>query len=492
MPYPISLDLQQKNAQTLKQLQRLIMSPQMQQAIHLLQVPIMELSALIDAELEQNPLLEISEENSGDEEKNQDEIAEENPELDSVPERELSFDERDLDVLRRLEEDFRYTEEHEKSYQKTRADEKLDTFLESSICSDDTLFDYLKRQAIETFQNEKLLAIADVIIGSLNEHGFLESPLEELALLNEFSLSDVKFVLKKIQGFDPAGIAAQDLQDCLRMQLIEQGKRDTLAFNIVDHYYEDLLHNRIASIQKSLSCTQEEIKEAIEKDIAKLQLHPGSRFSKEIIQTIVPDVILHLDGERLTVEVNEDELPPLRLNPTYMKMMEDETVPTETKDFVKHKVLSAKWLLRNIYQRGQTLEKIAYLLAKRQESFFLHAEGKLVPMTMKYVAQEVGLHESTIARAVSNKYIYSPRGLHPLRFFFTTAYIDQQGNDVSAKTVKDLLQDLIRSENKKAPLSDEVLSQEIEKRGIHCARRTVAKYRAELKIGNAQQRKKIL
>ncbi len=280
------------------------------------------------------------------------------------------------------------------------------------------------------------------------------------------------------------------MQESLLIQLRRQKKEHTLAYEIVNKYYDDLLHNRIPTMQKKLGCSFTDIHQAIDQHIAKLDLRPGMWYASQPSQHLYPDVTIKQEGEQLIVEINDETIPTLRLNKRYLRMLDDESLPTETKDFIKHQIVSAKWLVRNISQRNDTLGRIAQYLAQKQRDFFLQPEGKLVPMTMKEVAEELELHESTIARAVMHKTLNSPKGLLPLRSFFTYAYANPKGEDISSETVRQALKNLIEKEDKSHPLSDERLSTELKQHGLPCARRTIAKYRKELRIGNALQRRR--
>jgi len=492
MSNSMSLDLRHKQSQSLKQTQRLIMSPQMQQAIHLLQMPILELATIVEAELEQNPVLEYSQE---DELLDQDsllpEMEEGAEEKEISSEKELIFQENDFGILRQLDEDFRdYFGESGNYYiRRNVEEEKRKDFLENSISAETTLSENLMQQAKETFEKPEELAIAEVLIGNLDERGFLAIPLREIALMNGFEFELLEGVLRQIQRFEPIGIGASCLKESLLTQLRMQEKDGSLSYAIIDKHYEDLINNRIPAIKKGLKCSVKAITEAIE-HIGKLDFHPGSWHSSRLIQTITPDVTLQLDGDQLNVVVNEETLPALRLNSRYLRMLEDESLAPETKEFIRRKILSAKWLLRNIFQRSDTLQKIVESLAKRHRDFFLQADGRLTPLIMKSLAEELEVHESTIARAVANKYLECPRGILPLRYFFSNAYVTAEGQDMSSKTVRDLLFEIIDAEDKQKPLSDEALSAKLKDKGIPCARRTVAKYRTEMHLGNAQQRKK--
>lgn len=456
-----------------------MMTHEMQQAIELLQAPVMELSLKIEREMEGNPVLEYIEE-EGEQES---EPKEEFPEME--------FDETKLEILRQLDDEFRdhFAESENYVPKRSQEEDKLKTYLESSIEQKVSLSDHLMEQVkIEGFSDEEQ-KIAEVIIGYLDEQGYLATPLSEISAEFSIPLSNLEAVLKKVQTLDPPGIASRDLKEVLVAQLINKGKGDSLACAIVKEHFDDLLHNRLPQIQKHLKVPLEEIQKAIRDEISHLDLHPCSHYNEIEATVLVPDVTLTLEGEKLEVSVNEGDLQPLRFNRKYLRMLNDPNVTTEAKNFIKSKILSAKWLLKNISQRNETLFKIAGVIAQQQRAFFLSPEGKLKPMTMKAVAQELSLHESTVARAVSNKVIDTPRGIFLFRFFFTNAYIDSKGEDVSSKTVKQWLKQLIEEEDKKKPLSDDALSQLIHRRGIECARRTVAKYRRELNIPTAQQRR---
>lgn len=493
MPY-MSMDLQSKQSHNIKQFQRLIMSPQMQQAIHLLQMPIQDLSTVIEAELEQNPVLENEDDNpqiDPDGESLETDIAEPSQNEEFRAEQELQFDEHDFEVIKRLDDEFRdYISDNSHTPSNNRDEEKLQLFLESSIRMSESLFEHLMHQARESFSTDEQLAMAESIIGNLDRSGFLHMPLAEIAALYHYEIADLRETLAAIQQFDPTGVGATSLQESLLLQLTALGKSHSLAYQIISQHYMDLLHNRIPAIQKSFKVSAEEINQAVTCDISRLDLHPGASYTRFDAISLVPDVTIIQEDEHLRVAVNNDSLPPLRINQSYMRMLYDETLNAETRDFIKNKMMSAKWLLRNLYQRNETIERIAESLAKRQANFFMEPSGSLVPLTMKTIAEELSLHESTIARAVSNKYLDSPRGIFPLRFFFTNAYTSEEGSDISSKTVRSLLKELIDGEDKAKPLSDEALSTAIKARGIPCARRTIAKYRRELNLGNTQQRRK--
>ncbi|MBA3721280.1 MAG: RNA polymerase factor sigma-54 [Parachlamydiaceae bacterium] len=484
------LDLQMQSKQSLAQ--RLIMSAHMQQAIRLLQVPLLEIEAFVEEQVSQNPILEVTDSDATI--RDSKEISHEKKEKESSvsEEKELVIDEKDFTILKHLDEEYKDFFEESGNFQgkKSPDEERYKSYLESSIQAETNLYAQLIQEAHESFQDPLDLEAAELIIGYVDECGFIDTSMNEIAILHNLDLERVNHVLKEIQSFEPFGVGASSIKESLLIQLRCLKKEQTLAYRIIQDHYEDLLNNRIPIIHKALKCTVEDIQYAIDHDIAPLDLHPGTQFSLRKNQPLIPDVSLREEAGELIVEINRDYTPNLRLNKQYLKMLEDPNATTETKSFIRHHVFSARWLMKNLQQRYSTIERIAESLAKRQREFFLQPDGKLVPLTMKTLAEELNVHESTIARTVSYKYIDCPRGLIPLRSFFTTEYIADNGDLLSSKTVQQAILDVIKNEDKNHPYSDEKISSLLKEKGIPCARRTVAKYRGVLSVGNTLQRKK--
>jgi RNA polymerase sigma-54 factor len=409
-----------------------------------------------------------------------------------VHEAEVEFNDKEFEIMKHLDEEFRDHFSQSEGFQgkSTAEDEKYQAFLEQSIRSEASLYEHLLAQAQETFDSEQDRAVAAALIGNLNERGFIETPLEEIAAWHGFEVSELERVLELIQSFEPYGVGARSLQESLLIQLRCLQKRHTLAYAIIESHFEDLLNNRVPVIQKGLDCTATEVREAIEKHIAKLDLHPGVWHAQHRVQNIVPDVTIDDGPEGLSVRLDRERIPRFGISSRYLRMLEDETIPLETKEYLRQKIQSGKWLLKNIDQRNDTVFRIAEYLVEHQAEFLGRSDGQLRPLTMKAVAEQLELHESTIARTVNGKYVDCPRGLLPLRSFFTNAYTSTEGSAVSSSSVKDLVRDIIGQEDKAKPLSDDAISNLIKQRGIKCARRTVAKYRKELSIGNTSQRRR--
>lgn len=480
MPYRISQEASLKGQMSPKQTQRLMMSAQMQQALHLLQLPVMELSQMIEEEMEMNPVLELEEEAPP---------SVETEEVVKDKHEELDFKEDDFSILSKIDQEFDELVLDPPRVPRTQEDSKRQAFLESSIIDEPSLFEFLMTQAEETFSTKEELRVAEVLAGYIDERGFLTTPLLEIAAHFPYTVEALAAVLKVMQGFDPPGIAATSLQEALLIQLSRQNKQASLAYEIVKSHFDDLIHNRIPLIQKDLGATGEALSVAMDQ-IATLDNHPGLSCAKGQVIHLIPDVkIEEIDGT-LQVIVNNDPLPTIRLNHKYLKMLQQETLTPETKKFIEEKLHGAKWLMKIVQQRETTLERIVKSLIQKDRDFFLFPEGKMKPLTMKTLSEELQLHESTIARAVANKYLSCPRGTLPLRSFFTSTFVANDGEAVSSHTVRDILKTLIENEDKAHPLSDETLSKIIQGKGIPCARRTVAKFRTQLHLGNQHQRRK--
>lgn len=450
-----------------KQQQHLMMLPRMQQAIRILQMPILELSSAIAQEIEQNPILEYSEEATEDEEI------------------EESDWQKELEIIEQLTES--YSDVHEITLIKSLENDKKRILQENTICSTETLYETLMQQAHEAFNSQEL-NLAQEIIGNFDEKGFLKVSLEEIASTNDSQLYKLSQLLERIQKFDPPGVGARDQQESLLIQLKAQGKENSLAYQLIANHYDDLLHHRMQIMSRHLHTTLNDIIHAVKEDVSKLSLDPGSSYSQEPVSYIIPDIHLHHENDELVATTNGDYIPPLKLNYRYLHMLKDESISKETKAFIRHHILSAKWLMRTIGQRNDTLLKIAKSLAEHQKEFFKSGNGKLKPLTMQELAQELGLNESTIVRAVANKYLESPRGLISLRDFFTYSYKTESGDEISSRSVKEMIKDIVDQEDKSNPLSDETISKRLKEKGISCARRTVAKYRNEMHILKALDR----
>lgn len=488
---PRSPALVQSQRQSQKQVQRMMMLPHMQQALAFLQLPVLELAAAIDTEMKQNPLLDSDIDLDPPSEVEVSETEEADDPGTATSSEELTFADTDFSVLRLLDEEFRdHFSQDDMTYRpRTAEDAKRQSFLEGNILREETLSEFLLQQATETFSDPKDRQIAELLIGYLDENGYLTTPLAEIAQLHDYPLADIQRILTEIQTFEPVGVGSTCLQQSLLTQIRHAGHQNSLAYRVIENCWDDLLHHRIPTIAKRLSVSSTAVSKAINDEIAFLDFHPGNSFGARSAHPIVPDVTIRLENDKLVVIVNDDPLPSFRFNQRYLRLLDDPTTSEETKDFVRQKLTSAKWLRKSVDQRNDTLTRIANCLIEHQDQYLRDPKGQLRPLTMKSIAEELAVHESTVARAVADKYVDCPRGIVPMRSFFTQGLVAIDGTDVSSRTICDALEELISRENKARPLSDQALVKLLKAQGLLCARRTVAKYRNELAIGNALQRR---
>lgn len=473
----------------------IMMSPQMQQAIRLLQLPILELSQKIEEELVQNPVLEeVPVEEPPLPEPGL--SAEASPEAPAEPAddtpaetREVNFEE-EFNKLAKLDDEWRDFFRQTAPYnRRSEEDEERRAFLERSITRDETLEEKLSRQMMLSAANEEQKKLGLFIIGHLDENGFLTADLDDLSRMTQKSFDEIEAVLKIIQTFEPNGVGARNLQECLLIQLRNLGKRESLAYRIIGKHFCELAKKRFPKIARDLEVPIEDVQEAVE-EIAKLVRRPGRLIGPENTQYVVPDIALRKEDGDFEIVVNDDRIPHLRISDFYRKMMSDNNITPEVREYIKEKIHAGRWLIKNIHQRQQTLYNIAQEIIRVQKGFLLSSgSGGLRPLTMHQVAQTVGLHESTVSRAIANKYIDTPKGIFPLKYFFTTAIETSDGGEVSSRQVKHVLKEFVEKEDSLKPLSDEALVQLINDRGMRIARRTVAKYRKELGILPSHLRK---
>ena len=511
--------LSQGLRQVQKQTQSLVLAPQLRQSLKILQVPALELRSAILEELQTNPLLEEVGSNDdsldGEEiEPSPDEISEsEDSEFDNLPEENIKTDENseqtdedwdepaedlmDLDfsdefsVLQEMQEDLRehYEREYEGEAQlgNSEAEEKRQFFFDSLV-AETSLQEHLLDQLKMADTTEGQAKACEYLIGSLDENGFLTTPLSELGLLSELPLKDLQEGLKILQSFDPVGIASTDLQDCLIKQMEVRQWESTLAYRIVSEQFKLLVRRRVPELSRKLSHPTDAIHEAL-KQIAELDPAPGKRFSEDSNQAVAADAEVEKVGKEWVIHLNNDYVPRLRLNKTYKELITKETLSAKEKEYVRNQMRAGKFLINSIEQRQNTIERITKKILEKQEDFFLHGTSKLHPMTMAQLAEEIEVHETTVSRATANKYLRTPHGLFPFKFFFTPGYSGKDGDTVSNTSVKEIIGTIIEQEDPKKPLSDRAIVDKLAERDIKLARRTVAKYREELGIAPTNLRR---
>ncbi len=437
------------------------MSPQMQQSLNILQAPLMELRELVDTELRENPVLEeVSSDKATDDTRNS------------------SSD---------LEDQWKdYYVQHAPTESWTKeALERRQHFFESQAGTP-TLQEHLLEQLLTASWPKPEARIAAEIIGNLDEQGYFRADLEDVAYATDSTPLEVERILELVQEFDPPGIAARNLGECLLLQLKHQGKQHATESRIVRHHLEELGRKKIQDIALALGTTVQEIQHAAE-EIAKLNPRPGRAFSAEPDRSITPEILIERDGDDYVVQVNSDEIPALRISDNYKDMLADSS--REVREYIRDKIKSGKFFLKSLQQRQQTLQNLGREIVLRQRDFLDHGPSHLRPMTMSQVADAIGVHETTVSRAASGKYIATPRGIFEIKYLFTHGYTNSDGREVSNESVRQAIQKLVREENPRHPRSDQDIVEHLKDQGLAVARRTVAKYRDQLGILPSHLRK---
>jgi RNA polymerase sigma-54 factor len=323
--------------------------------------------------------------------------------------------------------------------------------------------------------------IAQLIIGNIDDRGYLQSGLEELSALTSIPPEKILKVLMVVQTFHPAGVGARDLRECLMLQLERQGKQESIEYRIIRDCMEALGKRRIPEISRKLAASIDDVQDAFGR-IAHLDPRPGRAFMPDDNQYIVPEVFVTLVGDEFTVSTSNDHVPHLRISNVYKDLMAQADSSAEVREYIREKIRAGKFLIKSLHQRQQTILNIAKEIVHRQREFMEKGVAYLKPLTMVQVAEVVGVHETTVSRAVSGKYMQTPQGLFEMKYFFTSGIQTMTGADVSNTSVKDMLDELIKKEDTTKPLSDEEIVKLLGEKGIKIARRTVAKYRSELNI----------
>lgn len=473
------------------------MAPQLIQSLQLLQMSTLELELEIKQQLELNPLLEENleqeEDAAGDEEDVVEDALKEEEEVPEVIE-DVNWDEL-------LEDQF---EQSSYNSERTEYDPNWEVDREpqeNRITSVPPLLQQVYEQLALTDIDEQDRAIGEFIIGNLNDRGYLGCSLEEVAEPLQVAVEDVERVLRVIQGFEPPGIAAQNLQECLAIQLrqLENPHRDH-ALQIVQRHMEDLTRRRYMRITRDLEISQEQLRDALAL-IQRLQPYPGSRSTSDYnglltLDTeagyVIPDLLVEKVGDEWVVSLTDGALPALRINPEYSQLLKDPR-HHNGKDNVKHyvakKMNDARWLINAINQRRATMLKVAEFIVRAQIDFFEHGPAHLRPMVLQDVADAVEMHVSTISRVSNGKYMQTPHGVFELKYFFDSRVGTDSGEDVSSRSVKERIASLVADEDKSEPLSDQQIADILAEGGLKIARRTVAKYREQLKIPSQRYRK---
>ena len=361
----------------------------------------------------------------------------------------------------------------------------FETFLSAPM----TLGDHLRSQLSVSLVSDKVRNAAESIIGNLDEDGYLSASLEEIAAAGEHSLEDVQQALKVVQSLDPAGVAASNLRECLLLQLESMSGKGGVAWLIISNHLRLLETRQYKELAKVLGRPLEHIEIAVDV-IHHLNPRPGQRYSGPGARVVEPDVTFIKDGDDFIIQMNDEDVPQLRLNAQYRRMLDrDNGATKEVRDYVRERYTSAIQLMKNIEQRKQTILKVCQAIVRRQTDFLNQGLDHLKPMMIKEVAEEVGVHPSTVSRAVANKYVHTPQGVFELRYFFSEAVQGPSGSATPLLLLKRKVKKMIEEEDRTRPLTDEQITALLQSEGINVTRRTVAKYREDMKIPSTHQRR---
>ncbi len=460
---------------------QMVLAPQLRQSLEMLQVPVMELRTMVRKELEQNPTLE--------------ELPAEQPTVEIEPEvkgsednSEMDFD-KEYEALARLDDEWRdyfYQERSSIPYNPDQEDRRQ--YFLKSLPQKESLQEHLLNQLNLAGLSDEDMEIGELIIGSINEDGYLYTSLEELAEAASFDCRHMEVILAVIQDFHPVGIGARDLRECLLIQLNRMGKGESLAARIVKDFLNKLGAHKYQDISRSLQCSTEDVQKAA-KLISTLDPKPGSVYSSETAAYVLPEITVRKVEGEYTVIMDDEQLPHLRISNQYRKLMKSAATNPDVKQYIRERIRSGAFLIKSIHQRQKTIYRIATEIVKRQTEFLDKGVAFLRPMTMAEIAETVGVHETTVSRAVAGKYMRTPSGVFELKYFFSPGVTTSDGQQVSNKTVKDIIATLVSKEDPSKPLSDQEIVEQLKKKGISVARRTVAKYRTVLRIPPSHMRK---
>lgn len=469
-----------------KQMQRMILSPQMQQAIHMLQMPLQELQLLVRQELDANPVLE---ETLEQEQPETPEPATAKEEKADDHESELNFKE-EFDILTKLDDEWRDYFRQSGTYRKiTQQDEERRKFMMDSIATEESLQEHLLWQLGMSITDPGKKELGETVIGNIDDNGYLNISAEELAAQSGKTADEIEEIIGIIQSFNPIGVCSRNLKECLLIQLDRLGNHDPIITKIIEDQLDLLAEHKYAEMASLLGISEDAVKKAVE-FITTLDPKPGLMLSKETAQYITPDVFVEkIEGEYV-VTLNDEKIPHLSISNLYRQLMSKKDTPVETKEYIKAKLQAGNWLIKNIHQRQQTIYKIAVEIVRVQREFMDEGVSFLKPLTMQQVAGEIGLHESTVSRAIANKYIQTPQGTFQIKYFFAGGIQTSSGESVSVINLKEQIANLIKAEDAKNPLSDQEIISKLSESGIKIARRTIAKYRQELGIPASNLRKR--
>ncbi|HIJ87247.1 MAG TPA: RNA polymerase factor sigma-54 [Desulfuromonadales bacterium] len=472
--------------QQLKMSQQLVMTPQLQQAIKLLQLTRLELQDLVVQELEENPLLEESTD------------MEEIRELDTLEVAELELepqqDDADFREVAAGEETLRDWDSYLDGYnyssgeQQYGGEDERPSF-ENLLTKKGTLIDHLLWQLHMGQYSEMDVRVGEVIIGNVDDYGYLRASLQEIAAASSATEEDVQDVLDCIQEFDPPGVAARDLRECLLIQARNLGMKGSVVENILLNHLGDLEKRNYKQIVRALKIDINQVLMA-SKIISGFDPRPGSSFSTDDVHYISPDIFVHKVGDDYIVMLNEEGLPNLKVSTQYADARGNGAIDSQAENYINDKARAAAWLIKSIQQRQRTIYKVAKSIIRFQREYFDRGIEYLRPLVLRDIAEDIGMHESTISRVTTNKYMQTPQGLLELKYFFNSGLSTSEGDFVASESVKNRIKEIIEKENPKKPYSDQKITELLGGQTVNIARRTVTKYREMLNMGSSSERKK--
>ncbi len=469
--------------QQLKLTQKLVMTQQLRQAIKLLQLNRLELSDALQAEIEQNPALE-------EEFSSQEKIVEKPTSLSSTTENTGPAPESDVTEGFKVQETLGevnwedYSNNFDSNFSFAKETPPADAPSQFEFISEKPgLLAYLQWQLAHSDLDTGEREIALYIIGNLNRYGFLEVNIEQIMEYTKCEHDDAEYVIEVIQDLDPPGICARDVSESLYLQLERIGKENSLAAIIVRDHLPYLETRNLKALSRATGKKRPEIERAINFIVAELTPYPGLPYATDQTNYIVPDVyVKKIDGEYV-IQLNDDDLPRLKLSSAYQDLLKnDKTLEKESRQYLSNKMKNADWFIKSLYQRQRTIYKVMESILRFQYEFFEKGAEHLKPLILKDVADDIEMHESTVSRVTSNKYTHTPQGIYELKYFFSTAIPREGGESMASESIKTIIRRMIQAEDKKSPLSDNSISLKLAEKDIKIARRTVAKYREQLKI----------
>ena len=488
--------------------QSLVLAPQLQQSLALLQAPTLELKALVEQELQQNPVLEEAAVTDTDLQERLTSDGEAPAEVVDLtePPADVNFDpttdkaeinetpaaedfQAEFDKLVQLDQEWRdHFSQTNSPIRASAEDEERRQFMFDSIVAPTSLQEMLLEQVRESSLPADQWPVAELLIGNIDDYGYLKATLEEFSATANVPVDKIQAALSAIQMFDPPGVGARDLRECLMLQLERSKQENTLEYRIVRDYMEALGKRRIPEISRGTACELDEVQEALER-IARLEPRPGRAFLPDNDQYVLPEVFVVRSGDEFLVTNNNEHIPHLRISNTYKDLMAQGENSAEVRNYIREKIRAGKFLIKSLHQRQATILNIAKEIVKRQHDFMDKGVAFLKPLTMVQVAEVVGVHETTVSRAVSGKYMQTPQGIFEMKYFFTAGIQTASGDGVSNTSVKDMIAEIFKTEDTTKPLSDQEVVKMLKEKGIVIARRTVAKYRTELNILPSNLRK---